>query len=112
MRTFRSIWTANLGIAAALALAATTEAAESARLSAFRQGDQTSYAVSLAPEMANMEVDGVDVVVLFDTSASQQGAYRETALEALKSLSTSTRATSPLNSSPATTPPSPRRSRP
>ena len=31
MRTFRSIWTANLGIAAALALVATTEAAESAR---------------------------------------------------------------------------------
>ena len=86
MRTCRSIWTANLAIAAALALVATTQAAESARLTAFRQGDQTSYAVSLAPEMANKEVDGVDVVVLFDTSASQQGAYRETALEALKTL--------------------------
>ncbi|MBA4107711.1 MAG: hypothetical protein C0485_18415, partial [Pirellula sp.] len=86
MRTCRSIWTANLATAAALALVATTQAAESARLSAFRQGDQTSYAVSLAPEMANKEVDGVDVVVLFDTSASQQGAYRETALEALKTL--------------------------
>ncbi|QDT72177.1 VWA domain-containing protein [Lacipirellula limnantheis] len=86
MRTFRWTWTANLGLAAALALVATTHAAESARLTAFRQGDETSYAVSLAPEMASKEVDSVDVVVLFDTSASQQGAYRETALEALKSL--------------------------
>lgn len=93
MRTCRSIWTANLAIAAALALVATTQAAESARLSAFRQGDQTSYAVSLAPEMANKEVDGVDVVVLFDTSASQQGAYRETALEALKTLAAGLRPT-------------------
>ena len=86
MRTRRSMWTANLGIAAALAFVATAHAADSGRLTAYRQGDQTSYAVSLAPEMENKEVDGVDVVVLFDTSASQQGAYRETALEALKSL--------------------------
>ncbi|BBO31781.1 VWA domain-containing protein [Lacipirellula parvula] len=96
MRTRRSNWTAMLGLAVAMTSTALAHAEDSGRLTAFRQGDKTSYAVSLAPEMANKEVDGVDVVVLFDTSASQQGAYRETALEALKTFAAGLRPTDRL----------------
>ncbi|WP_428308657.1 VWA domain-containing protein [Lacipirellula sp.] len=96
MRTRRSNWTAKLGLAVAMTSTAFAHAEDSGRLTAFRQGDKTSYAVSLAPEMASKEVDGVDVVVLFDTSASQQGAYRETALEALKTFAAGLRPTDRL----------------
>ncbi|MCH7752105.1 MAG: VWA domain-containing protein, partial [Planctomycetes bacterium] len=63
-----------------------TWAAETARLATFTQDGQTYYALSLTPEIAINEADACSVVVLVDTSASQQGAYRETALAALETL--------------------------
>ena len=86
MLTRYSFWTRSMCLATALAVSASAIAADTARLAAFRQDGETSYALSLTADMPNKEVDAVDVVVLFDTSASQQGAYRETAIETLRSL--------------------------
>src|SRR5215213_5220291 len=86
MLTRQSFWTTFLSLAATSAAAGAAMAADSARLAAYRQDGQTSYALSLSADMPKKEVDAVDVVVLFDTSASQQGAYRETAIESLKAL--------------------------
>ena len=61
-------------------------AEEAARLVTFEREGQTFYALSLMPEISVKEADASTVVVLFDTSASQQGAYREAALAALDSL--------------------------
>ena len=47
---------------------------------------QTAYAVSLMADMPQKEVERSAIVVLFDTSASQQGEYRESALAALDTL--------------------------
>src|SRR5690349_2122532 len=82
----QSFWTRLLGLATAGLVANSALAADSARLAAYRQNDETSYAISLATELPAKEVEAVDVVVLFDTSASQQGAYREVALESLRAL--------------------------
>jgi len=86
MRTSQLFGASILGLAAAMAATSSAIAAPSARLAAYRQDDQTSYALSLTADLAAKQVESVDVVVLFDTSATQQGAYRETAIEALKSL--------------------------
>src|SRR5687768_16943357 len=86
MLTRQSFWTTLGSVAVALSAAAAATAAESARLAAYRQDGQTSYALSLATDMPSKEIEAVDIVVLFDTSASQQGAYRETAIESLKAL--------------------------
>lgn len=59
---------------------------QSARLDTFAQDGQTYYALSLMPEITAKEAENCSVVVLFDTSASQQGAYRESALAALDAL--------------------------
>ena len=86
MLTRYSFWTGLVGLATSVAVAGSAMAADSARLATYRQEGQTSYALSLAADMPAKEVDAVDVVVLFDTSASQQGAYRETAIESLKAM--------------------------
>jgi len=61
-------------------------AAESARLVTYQRDGNTYYALSLMPELDAEEVDASAVVVLFDTSASQQGVFRESAMAALDSL--------------------------
>ncbi len=61
-------------------------AAESARLVTYQRDGNTYYALSLMPELDAKEVDASAVVVLFDTSASQQGVFRESAMAALDSL--------------------------
>lgn len=73
------------------ALAVTTassasRAAESARLMTYAADGKTSFALSLAAEASQAEVAAVDVVVLFDTSASQQGPYRESGIAALEAM--------------------------
>jgi Mg-chelatase subunit ChlD len=47
---------------------------------------ETYFALSLAPQAASVTAEARDVVVLFDTSASQTGKYRTDALEALRTL--------------------------
>jgi hypothetical protein len=49
-------------------------------------GGETFFALHLAPRIGQLKRKAHDVVVLFDTSASQAGAYRETALAALDGL--------------------------
>ncbi|HMO85476.1 MAG TPA: VWA domain-containing protein, partial [Lacipirellulaceae bacterium] len=71
-------------VAAALLAVQSTKAAEPARLITYAADGQTSFALSVAPMSPLAEPEAVDVVVLFDTSASQSGAYRETALAALE----------------------------
>jgi hypothetical protein len=71
---------------AALIADRAASAAPAARLSSYTADGQTSYAISLAADAPSAEVDAVDVVVLFDTSASQQGAYRDSALAALETM--------------------------
>ena len=73
-------------VAAALLCAAPAMAAPSAELSTYdRAGGPTYYALSLTPDAESAVARPCDVVILFDTSASQTGAYRETALAALES---------------------------
>src|SRR5258708_3815601 len=43
-------------------------------------GGDTYFAMTLSPHIRQPKVDAHDVVVLFDTSASQTGSYREKAL--------------------------------
>ena len=88
MRILR--WLAAYSLATALFTASSfltqTWAAEAARLVTFEQAGQTFYALSLTPEITVKEADAASVIVLVDTSASQQGAYRDAALAALDSL--------------------------
>ena len=46
----------------------------------------TFYALSLKPNVPVKDDRGTDVLVLFDTSASQTGLYRDDAMESLKSM--------------------------
>jgi uncharacterized membrane protein YgcG len=48
-----------------------------------REDGQTFFALSLTPPAEAANNEPCDVVILFDTSASQAGAYRETALAAV-----------------------------
>ena len=74
---------------ALLLLGATTTVAQSnvpkAELKTYqRDGGQTYFAISLSPQPdAAQQNQARDVVILFDTSASQAGMYRETALAAV-----------------------------
>ncbi|HND52649.1 MAG TPA: hypothetical protein PLV92_09645, partial [Pirellulaceae bacterium] len=62
-------------------------AGESARWATYQKPSGDGYfALSLAPALPDTHASGRDVVVLFDTSASQTGAYREDARTALSSL--------------------------
>ncbi len=73
-------------VTSSLLASAAATAADSARLTTFVADGQTSYALSLAADAPAKEVAAVDVVVLFDTSASQQGPYRDSALAALETM--------------------------
>ena len=46
----------------------------------------TFYALSLKPNIPINDDRGTDVLILFDTSASQTGLYRDDATESLKSM--------------------------
>lgn len=60
---------------------------DTARMEAFAKPDGSSYfALSLMPKATLPPAESSDVVVLFDTSASQLGAYRETGLEVLRGM--------------------------
>ncbi|MBN2216822.1 MAG: hypothetical protein JW719_05565, partial [Pirellulales bacterium] len=60
---------------------------EAARLNVFSHPDGATYfALSLKPTVEAAVPDGTDVVILFDTSSSQTGIFRENALTALDSL--------------------------
>ena len=59
---------------------------ELSRLITYQRDGQTFYALSLMPQMEKQQTDASAIVVLFDTSASQQGAYRATAMQALDAL--------------------------
>ena len=75
-------------LVANLGLASRTQAGESAKLETFSQQGETFYALSLMPNIAEAEADSSALVVMVDTSASQQGAYRDVALKSLESLLT------------------------
>src|SRR5690242_529219 len=49
-------------------------------------GAETFFAMKISPRVPQPKAAAHDVVVLFDTSASQTGAYREKALAALEAL--------------------------
>jgi len=60
---------------------------EAARLDAFTHADGANYfALSLKPDQSVPAAGPHDVVVLFDTSATQEGEYRDQGLSALKTL--------------------------
>lgn len=71
---------------ASLIISVDTQAAESARLVTYERDGQTFYAMSLLPEVAQKQADASSIIVLFDTSASQVGAYREAAMHSLNAL--------------------------
>src|SRR4051794_7557941 len=79
-----------LSIALSVALAATAPAADAPKLSAelgtySREGGKTYFALSLTPPAAAAPQDDArDVVIVFNTAASQTGPYRETALAAVE----------------------------
>ena len=53
------------------------------RLDAYAKDGDGYFALSLSPTMARPAAKPRDVVILFDTSASQMGQYRDKALAAL-----------------------------
>jgi hypothetical protein len=86
---FKGVQAAALAVAFLLAAqepACANATALAAELKSFEREDgQNFFALSLsAPEAAAAKDDGRDVVILFDTSASQTGMYRDTALAALE----------------------------
>ncbi|HEV3004376.1 MAG TPA: vWA domain-containing protein, partial [Pirellulales bacterium] len=97
MSKFRRSW---LGLAAVVALVGAYElrlqAADAppraangsgAALESYTAPDgETYFAMKLSPRVNPPKAEGHDVVVLFDTSASQTGLYREKALQSLDAL--------------------------
>lgn len=73
-----------LAVAAVLAPAAVR--AEDARMATYSSGDEAYFALSVRPAGDPPSRSASDVVVMFDTSASQQGEYRSRALEALQAM--------------------------
>ncbi|MGL4514953.1 MAG: hypothetical protein ACRCT8_17850 [Lacipirellulaceae bacterium] len=74
---------------AALALGATTVASAATPIAVWTQANAEggrAFAASLPPIEPAAVDRGVDLVVVFDTSASQVGAFRETGLAAVESL--------------------------
>jgi hypothetical protein len=66
------------------------EGASDAQLETYVAPDgQGCFAMSLKPPIAQPKAGGHDVVILFDTSASQAGEFREKAMAALESLAAS-----------------------
>src|SRR6185295_4376620 len=71
----------------AVAASADTASPEAARLDSYIKADGAGYfALSLSPSVKLAQPAAHDVVVLFDTSASQAGAYRTKAHQALDAL--------------------------
>jgi hypothetical protein len=67
--------------------AAQATGAENARLATFEKGaGETYFAISLSPGEKPAAPAADEIVVLFDTSASQNGAFREDALAALETM--------------------------
>lgn len=60
--------------------------AEEARMATYSSGGEAYFALSLRAEGNPPPRRASDVVIMFDTSASQQGEYRTRALEALQAL--------------------------
>ncbi len=71
---------------AAAAVVAQAAASEAARLERFTHPDADYIALSLRPTGVVADAGPRQVVILFDTSAGQAGAYREKALQVLKGL--------------------------
>ncbi len=73
--------------AAAACWAGAVSAKEAARLATFQSDSgQTSFALSLFPEVETKTNRATDVVIMVDTSASQTGVFREGSLSALKTF--------------------------
>ena len=86
-----SILIAALGVSVAALMLAVAESAptspEAARLESYTAADGTSYfALRVAPNVAVPAATAHDVVVLFDTSATQIDEYRTRGLAALSAL--------------------------
>ncbi len=71
---------------AATASAAVAPADKGAKIDVFAKDGQSHFALHLAPTVARPVARPRDVVILFDTSASQTGSYRDKALAALDAL--------------------------
>ena len=94
MRTFLSSTTGPLAaslLVVAVAAATVASAADSARLITYENEGNSAYALSLSADVPQPRTPSTSVVVLFDTSASQTGAYRDAALAALESFLASLR---------------------
>ena len=89
----RSVWCAGLLVAgtlhAALHQAAAAEPASASGIifeTYARSGEPAYFAIKLSPQVKQPRAQGFDIVVLFDTSASQVGEYRSKAKGSLESL--------------------------
>src|SRR5687768_18603543 len=96
MSTRNRVWLAVAPVLT-LALAAVAWAAPSARLATYDKAGEQFYALSLRPGMPADAAQANEVVILFDTSASQTGAFRDDALTALDALLRSLAATDRVN---------------
>ncbi|MDX1945572.1 MAG: hypothetical protein SFU86_09190, partial [Pirellulaceae bacterium] len=87
MSTCRQLWRAS-ALVATLSLAAHAAAIEGVgRLATYEKAPGESYfALSVMPKVAADPAQTNEIVILFDTSASQAGTYRDDALAALGSL--------------------------
>jgi tetratricopeptide (TPR) repeat protein len=76
-----------LALAAALTAAPAAEDTSSARISTYENSTGEAYFALRLPPLADLPMaPDHDIVVLFDTSASQTGAYRDDALTALRTF--------------------------
>ncbi|MEX2560955.1 MAG: VWA domain-containing protein, partial [Pirellulales bacterium] len=83
------VCTLSMGVGAALSIGAEAPATDSqtATMDLFSKADgETSFALKLVPGLEAPPARAHDVVILFDTSASQTGVYRSDALKALEVL--------------------------
>ena len=76
---------ATLVCTSAIGTYAAEPAKNPAQLDVFAKDGASYFALSLSPAVPRPAVKPRDVLILFDTSASQSGAYREKALVALES---------------------------
>ena len=61
---------------------------EAARLATYKNGSETSFALSLRPQTKSTPSAANDLLIMFDTSASQAGLYRKDAKSALNRMLT------------------------
>ena len=87
MSTRRQLWRA-FGLVAMLSLSAAALAADGVgRLATYEQAPgETYFALSVMPKVAADPAQTNEIVVLFDTSASQAGAFRDDAMAALGTM--------------------------